>query len=445
MTPILSKIFGAPLCLAAAVLLLSFSAGATKVQEVLSPGGIKAWLVEEPTIPLLSVSFSFSGGASLEAPSRKGTGNLVSGLLDEGAGPYNSLAFQTRLEELAVRMSFDADKDSFSGSLRTLSVNRDAAFEMLRLALNEPHFEAVAVERIRRQILTGLIKDKESPNSIAGRTWFATAFPNHPYGLPSRGYIETVKAITADDLRGFLAQALARDRLTIGVVGDVSAAELGPLLDRTFGALPASTDIQAVPETTPKGAGVLKVIEKAIPQSRVMFGGPGLKRDDADWYAAYVLNYVLGGGGFSSRLNEEVREKRGLAYSVYSYLYPLDHAAIHLGGVGTQNQRVAEALRVIKEQIALVGEKGISKDELANAKTFLNGSFPLRLTSSGRIASLLLAIQRENLGIDYLDRRASLINAVTMEDIRRVAKRLLRPENLLIVVVGQPAGLSNSE
>ena len=445
MMRILARLCRAPLVWLAVILWLPHAAMATEIQVVRSAGGITAWLVQEPSIPLLSVSFSFAGGASLDQPSRKGTGNLVSGLLDEGAGPYNSLAFQTRLEELAVRMNFDADRDSFSGSLRTLSANRDAAFELLRLALNEPHFEAEAVARIRRQILTGLIEAQEDPNAIVAKTWFATAFPDHPYGLPSRGSIETVKAITTEDLRGFMAKALARDRLTIGVVGDISAADLGPLLDKTFGALAASTKIATVPETMPKGAGLLKVVEKSIPQSRVMFGAPGLKRDDPDWYAAYVLNYVLGGGGFSSRLNEEVREKRGLAYSVYSYLYPLDHAAIHLGGVGTQNQRVEEALKVIKEQIARAGEAGITVDELANAKTFLNGSFPLRLTSSGRIARLLRAIQRENLGLDYLERRAVLINSVTLEDIRRVAKRLLRPENLLIVVVGQPAGLSSSE
>jgi zinc protease len=434
-----------PLFVAFAILWAPYAAEATKIQEVRSPGGITAWLVQEPSIPLLSVSFSFAGGASLDQPSRKGTGNLVSALLDEGAGPYDSLAFQTRLEELAVRMRFSANRDSFSGSLRTLSANRDAAFEMLRLALNEPHFETVAVERIRRQILTGLIESQEDPDTIVRKTWFAKAFPNHPYGLPGSGSIETVKAITADDLRGFLAKALARDRLHIGVVGDISAADLGPLLDKTFGGLPASTEIGAVPETVPQGIGVLQVVEKSIPQSRVMFGGPGLKRDDPDWYAAYVLNYVLGGGGFASRLNEEVREKRGLAYSVYSYLYPLDHAAIYLGGVGTQNQRVGEAMEVIKAEIARAGKNGITADELANAKTFLNGSFPLRLTSSGRIARLLRAIQRENLGIDYLEQRAVLINSVTLEDIRRVAKRLLRPENLLIVVVGQPAGLNSSE
>jgi zinc protease len=429
----------------ALALCLPLAAHATKIQAVRSPGGITAWLVQERTIPLLSINFSFAGGATLDDPARKGTGNMVSVLLDEGAGPYNALAFQTRLEELAVRMSFSADRDSFSGNMRTLTANCDAAFELLRLALNEPRFGTEAVERMRRQIITGLIEDKEDPNTIGGRLWFNTAFPDHPYGPSSKGSVETVTAITADDLRGFLVKALARDRLTIGVVGDISAAELGPLLDRTFGALVPGTDYTPVPEIMPQGAGVLKVVQRDIPQSRVIFGGPGLKRNDPDWYAAYVLNYVLGGGGFASRLNEEVREKRGLAYSVYSYLYPLDHAAIHMGGVGTQNGRVAEALKVIKEQMALARDKGITAEELANAKQFLNGSFPLRLTSSGRIARLLLAIQRENLRIDYLDRRADLINAVTLDAVARVAKRLLQPDNLLIVVVGKPVGLTSSE
>ena len=423
------------------VFLLPFTASATKIQPVISPGGIKAWLVQEPTIPLVSISFSFAGGATIDRPGRKGTGNMVSGLLDEGAGPYNSLAFQTKLEELAVRISFDADRDSFSGSMRTLSKNRYAAFELLRLALNEPHFEAEAVERIRGQIVTGLIEDGEDPNAIGGRLWFKTAFPDHPYGPSSKGNLETVKAITTDDLRTFLAKALAKDRLNIGIVGDISAQEVGPLLDLTFGQLPQSTDIPTVPDMVPVSQGVTKVVQKAIPQSLVIFGGPGLKRDDPDWYAAYILNYVLGGGGFSSRLNEEVREKRGLAYSIYSYLYPLDHAAVHLGGVGTQNSRVADALQVIKQQIRRMRDEGITAKELADAKLFLNGSFPLRLTSSSRIAGLLLAIQRENLGFNYLDRRPKLFNAVTLEDIARVAKRLLRPEKMLIVVVGEPEGL----
>ncbi|MDP6344827.1 MAG: pitrilysin family protein, partial [Alphaproteobacteria bacterium] len=397
------------------------------------------------TIPLISVSFSFAGGATLDDPRRKGTANMVSGLLDEGAGGLDSLAFQTRLEELAVRLSFDADRDSFTGGLRTLTENRDAAFDLLRLALTKPRFDGVAVERIRRQIITGLKEDQENPNAVVGRTWFAMAFKDHPYALPTRGSQDSVAAITADDLRSFVASALARDRLTIGVVGDIGAAELAPLLDATFGGLPESTERTMIGETAPVTDAGLKVVEMEIPQSRVMFGAAGLKRDDPDWYAAYVLNYVLGGGGFASRLYDEVREKRGLAYSVYSYLYPLDHAGIHLGGVGTQNGRVAEALTVIRQQFAKARDEGINADELANAKTFLNGSFPLRLTSSGRIARLLVAIQRENLGIDYFDRRPELINAVTLADVKRVAKRLLRPEKMLVVVVGKPVGLEAGE
>ena len=294
---------------------IPLGAKATQIQSVISPTGIKAWLVQEPSIPLLSISFSFNGGASLDPEGRDGTGNMVSGLLDEGAGPYNSLEFQKKLEVLAVRMNFSIDKDSFTGNLRTLSKNRDAAFELLRLALNEPHFETEAIERIRRQIITGLIEDKENPNAIARRLWFETAFPDHPYGRYSEGNVESVKSIRINDLRKFLSRVFAKDRLSIGVVGDITAKDLGVLLDRTFGSLPKNAETTNISEITLAVRRKLKVVERAIPQSQVIFGGQGLKRDDPDWYAAYILNYVVGGGGFSSRLNDQVREKQGIAYS----------------------------------------------------------------------------------------------------------------------------------
>jgi len=425
-------------------LLIPLGAKATQIQSVVSPNGIKAWLVEEPAIPLLSMSFSFSGGASVDPEGRDGTGNMVSGLLDEGAGPYNSLEFQKKLELLAVRMNFSIDKDSFSGNLRTLSKNRDEAFELLRLALNEPHFEAEAIERIRRQIITSLIEEKENPNAIAGRLWFKTAFPGHPYGRSSKGGVESVKSITVNDLRNFLSQVFAKDRLRIGVVGDITGKSLGVLLDRAFGPLPQNSENPKISEITLVTRRKVKVVERAIPQSQVIFGGQGLKRDDPDWYAAYILNYVVGGGGFSSRLNDQVREKRGLAYSIYSYLYPLDHAGLFLGGVGTKNSSVMKALKIINEEIERVRANGISGKELADAKLYLNGSFPLRLTSSSRIARLLLAMQHHNLGINYIEQRVKLINKVTLEDVHRVAKRLLQPKNFLTVVVGQPVGLRNT-
>lgn len=416
-------------------------AAPTEITEVVSPGGIKAWLVQEPSVPVISVEFIFTGGAALDPAGKEGLANMVSGLLDEGAGELDSLAYQTRLEDLAVRLRFNSGRDRFGGSFKTLTRNRDAAFEMLRLAINEPRFDSVPVERIRQQIIVGLTRELEDPGSIASRTWFETAFPDHVYGRPADGTIDSVRAITTDDLEQFVAQRFARDNLIIGVVGDITPEDLGPLLDRAFGGLPATATPVDVPDVVPPDDDRLTVVRKDIPQSVVFLGMRGIKRDDPDWYAAFVMNYVLGGGGLGSRLNDEVREKRGLAYSVYSYLLPLQHTGIYAGGVGTQNARVGESLDIFRSELRRLRDEGITAEELADAKTYLNGSFPLRLTSGAGIARLLVAIQRQNLGIDYIDRRPDYINAVTLDDIKRVAQRLLTPDNLLIVVVGDPEGI----
>ena len=416
-------------------------AWATEIQRVRSPGGIEAWLVHEPSIPIISLELAFRGGAALDPPGKEGLAHMASGLLDEGAGEMDSLAFQRRLKELAIGLSFDAHTDTFRASLRTLSRHRDEAFRLLGLALSQPRFDDEAVERIRQQIRASLIRDLEDPDSIARRTWFATAFPGHPYGRPRRGDVDSIAAIARDDLRAFAAQRLARDNVVIGVVGDIGAEELGRLLDGALGALPHASAPYQLPETAPAaGEGVI-VVRKPVPQSVVVFGRAGPKRDDPEYYAAYVMNYVLGGGGFSSRLTEEVREKRGLAYSVYSYLSPLDHTGLLLGGVATANGRVKQSLSIIRAELDRLSREGISEEELAGAKTFLNGSFPLRLSSNSRIADILVAIQLKDLGIDYIERRPGLIDAVSRDDIMRVAERFLRTDDLIVVVVGDPQGL----
>ena len=266
-------------------------------------------------------------------------------------------------------------------------------------------------------------------------------FQDHPYARPTRGTEASIAAITADDLRGFVQARFARDQLYIGVVGDITPEELAGLLDQTFLSLPEKAESFAVDEAAVKNAGDVVVIEKNIPQSVVALGQDGFKRDDPDYYAAYVVNYVLGGGGFASRLVEEVREKRGLAYSVYSYLGPLDHGALIAGGVATQNERVGESIDLIRQEWQRMAEEGPSAEELAAAKKFLTGSFPLRFSSSGRIAGMLVGMQMEALGIDYLDTRNSFIEAVDLETAKRVAKRLYQPESLTVVVVGAPAGV----
>lgn len=421
--------------------LFSAPVRAADIQEVVSPGGIKAWLVEEHSIPIVSMNVVWRGGSSLDPADKAGLAHLAASTMDEGAGELDSKAFQGRLSDLAIELSFDVGKDNFSGSLKTLSENTDEAFRLLGLALSAPRFDEESVERIRAQILTSLNRQLSDPRSLAGEAWFRLAFGDHPYSQPTDGTLKTMAAVTRQDLADFAKTALGKDNMIIGVVGDIDAKKLAALLDSTFGALPATATARPIPDVKPLAEAAIEIIPQDIPQSLVTFGGQGVKRDDPDYYAAYVLNYILGGGSFESRLTDEVREKRGLVYSIYTYLYPLDASGLQLGGFGTGNASVKKALSLVEQEIAGIRENGVTADELSNAKTYLNGSFPLSLSSNASIAGILVAMQVSDLPIKYLDQRASLINAVTQADVKRVARKILDPEKLIVVVVGKPVGL----
>lgn len=410
-----------------------------RVQEVVSASGIRAYLIDEPAVPFLSMAFWFEGGAASDPPGKDGLAYMASGTLDEGAGAYDSQAFRAELEDNAIRLSFDADRDGFSGELKTLNDTREHAFELLRLALTEPRFDPEPVERVRSQILAELRRRESDPDYLSSRAWFAHAFDGHPYARPTRGTPATIAAITVDDLRGFARRRLARDNLVIGVAGDIRADELKHLLDKTFAPLPAEADLPDLGPTAPR-VGETIVTRLAVPQSVVTFGHAGIDRHDPDYYAAYVANYILGGGGFSSRLTEEVREKRGLAYSVYSYLYDTELSPLWLGGVATSNERVAQSIAIIREELRKMAAGDIRPEELEHAKTYLTGSFPLRLTSNDQVAKTLVGMLVHDLGIDYLDKRNGYIEAVTLEDVKRVARRLFTSP-LLVTVVGSPQGL----
>jgi len=428
---------------AAVVLLVVAPAGAVKIDRVISPGGIEAWLVQDRLIPMLSLEFALRGGTTLDPVGKEGAAQLLADLMTEGAGDLDSQAFQGMLEDRVISMGFSAGIDSFSGSLKTLNEHRDVAVDLLRQALTRPRLDPAAVERVRSRVLSGLQRVAEDPSTIARRTWMQTAFPAHPYGRPGRGTVESVPGITVDDLRAARARHLARGNLIVGAVGDITPEALGLLLDRVFGELPAQPDrAVTVPETKAEGLGRTIVVRRAIPQSVVLFGHDGIKRDDPDFFAATLVNYILGGGGFNSRLTLEVREKRGLAYSVYSGLSTYERAGLIMGGIGTENARVAKSLDVIRTEWALMRDQGPTVEELEDAKTYLNGSFPLQLDATARIASMLVSIQYERLGIDYIDRRKELINAVTLERAKAVARRLFDPDRLLTVVVGEPEGIA---
>lgn len=416
---------------------------AAKIQAVTSAAGIKAWLVDEPSIPMISMKVAWTGGARLDPDGKEGLANLVAATIDEGSKDMDSKAYQAKLSDLAIKLGFDASKDSFTGALTSLSENKDVAFQLFGQALSAPRFDAEPVERIRTQILSSINRRLSDPGSMAGRAWFSLAFSGHPYEKPSDGTLKSVKNIEINDLRRYLADYIARDNMVISVVGDIRASELASLLDRTFASLPLRAKAFAVAEKSPADHGTIKVIDHDIPQSVIRFGGAGVKRSDPDFYAAYILNYVVGGGGFESRLTTELREKRGLVYSIYSYLAPYDHSGLHMGGFGTANATVAQAIDLTKAQFERVRKHGLTDAEIEAAKTYINGSFPLQLSSNANIAGIMVAMQRYRLPITYLEDRANLINAVTSDDIRRVALRLLDPDKMIVVVVGKPENLTS--
>jgi len=422
-------------------LAIALPARAMSIERVSSPGGIAAWLVEDHTNPIVAMSVSVSGGAALDPDGKAGLANLVADLLDEGAGDLDSQAYQGKLNDLAIELSFEVGHDSLNIDLKTLTENRETAFGLLGLALAKPRFDPDAIERVRSQELSALAQELADPHAVANRALAAMLFPNHPYGRPAKGDPESVKAIARDDLAAWTAHHLGRDALIVSVVGDVTADRLKSLLDAAFAGLPAHADPVSVPEAEAQGAGKVQVIRRPFAQSVATFAEAGIKRADPDWYAAYVMNDILGGGGFSSRLMHEVREKRGLAYDTESYLIPRDHAALVGGGVATRNDRMADSLAVVRREWQRMADQGATAAELAAAKKYLNGSFPLELSSTGALAGLLNVIQRNGLGLDYLDRRRGLIDAVTMADTRRVARRLLRADRLATVVVGDPKGM----
>lgn len=432
------KLIGLLLLLVLAFPFLNNEAHAMKVERVVSPLGIEAWLVQEKNVPLIAMQFSFNGGATQDLPTKEGTSYLLSGMLDEGAGDLNSTQFQEKTEEIAVRLGFEASRDHFSGKFQTLSERKDEAFDLLKLAINKPRFDQDAIDRVRLQIISGLKFEENNPNNVATRAWFKNSFGDHPYSRPTKGTEASLQSLVQDDLKNAHKNIFAREHLKIAVVGDITPKELGLLIDKVFGDLPLKSGVVESREAAPIFGPTIENIVMNVPQSVIQFGHQGVKRDDKDFIPAYILNYIMGGGGFASRLMEEVREKRGLAYSIYSYLYPMKHSALVLGGLATKKASVPEAMDLIKKEFNRMATDGPSEKELENAKNYLTGSYALRFDTSSKIASQLLWIQVEGLGMEYIDKRNEMINAVTMSQIRDVAKRLFQGDKLRFVVVGQP-------
>ncbi|MEO1138826.1 MAG: pitrilysin family protein [Pseudomonadota bacterium] len=414
-----------------------------EIKELTTPGGINAWLVEDHSIPFVALELRFRGGTSLDAPGKRGAVNLMTGLLEEGAGDLDARGFARETEALAATFKYDADPDAISISARFLSENRDDALALLRETLVNPRFEEDALERVRAQVISIIQSNAKDPSEIGGEAFARLVYGEHPYGSSQEGTVESVTALTRDDIVAAHAATLARDRLYVSAVGDVTEQELATILDTLLGDLPESgAELSA--DATLNMPGGIKVVDYETPQSIATFAQPGLEREHPDFFAAFVLNHILGGGGFESRLMHEVREKRGLTYGVYSYLADRDGAQIWTGRVASANDRIAEAVDVIKAEWARMRDEGVTAKELEDAKTYLTGAYPLRFDGNGPIANIAVGMQIDGLGTDYIATRNDRVDAVTLDDINRVARELLDPESLTFVVVGQPEGLSGT-
>ncbi len=414
---------------------------AASVQKVVSPkAGVEAWLVEDYAVPLVAFEFGFKGGGAQEAPSKAGANAMLAALMDEGAGALDADAFHRALDDKAIEISFSSDRDSFNGRMKTLTRHLEPAVDLLRLAVNEPRLDADAIERVRSQMIAGLKREAKDPDTLAGNAWREAAFGAHPYGQPARGSLDTVPNVARGDLLALRAAMMARDSLKIAVVGAVDAATLGAHLDHAFAALPARGDLKTIADVAIGNLGARKLIDVDVPQSTIRFGLPGIDRHDPDFWIGVVVNHVLGGGVFSARLFKEVREKRGLAYSVHSSLASFDHTTMFSGGTSTKNERAAESLAVIEEEIAKLCADGPTDEELDKGKKYLIGSYALRFDTSTKIAGNLVGLQMENYPVQFLDQRNERIASVTLEQTRRVGKRLFEGKKLLVAAAGRPVG-----
>ena len=414
---------------------------AARVQKVRSPGGIEAWLVEDYAVPLVAFDFAMGGGATQDPGGKPGVANLLASLLDEGAGPLDASAFHQAIDDLAIHLSFHADRDHLTGHLMTLARHADKAFELLRLAVSEARLDADPIERVRGQIGAGLRRELNDPDSMAARSLRRLSFPGHPYGWPVRGELTSLGTIERGDLVDLRARIMTREKLVVAAVGAIDAASLAAKLDAVFGSLPAQGALNDPQPVTMVGVGDIHTDTLDIPQTTIRFARPGLARRDPDYIAATVVNHILGGGAFTARLFREVREKRGLAYSVYSHLQTFDRTAMVMGGTSTKNERAKESLDVIQQEIRDLAENGPLEDELAKAKKYLTGSYALSFDSSTKIASQLVHLQNEGFDVTWLDERNPRIEAVTMEDAKRAAKRLFGNGDLLVAAAGKPVGM----
>ena len=421
-------------CVLACFFLFAPLGFAVDVVSLKSNEGIEAWFVEDHTVPIIALAFSIEGGAREDPKGKEGLSSLVAQMLGRGAGAYDEAALSELLDTYGIRLSFQVSRDGLTGQIETLSANRETAFELMRLVLTQPRFDQETFARVRNEHLASLALEAHSARTAALQTWFQNAFPHHSYATPPQGTVSAVEALTVEEVRGHLSRLIRRRALRISVVGDISPQEAAEALDVLFGSLPATPAPerrQAQAHNMPQEI----FVPRRATQTVMVFGHTGPLREDEDFIAATLLAYILGGGS-TSRLFEKVREEHGLAYAVWCQMLPYQEAGVFLGGLATHPTHAAEALALVRHEMTALAQGQITPQDLAAAKAYFIGNYPLRFVSSARSARYLTTLQRAGWEIGYLSERQSLFEQITLQDIRRAARRFLHPENLLVVSVG---------
>ena len=409
------------------------------IAEITTPKGISVWLVEDHALPIISMKFMFiDSGTANDPADKQGLARLLSNTMDEGAGELDAQEFQKALSDHSITLYFTATRDAFGGEMKTLSRHKGKAFDLLALSLNEPRFDEEAIDRMRAANLSRIKSSLSEPDWMAARLINDRAFENHPYGMNSGGTIRGLQSIKAEDLRGFKSKFLTRDRLIVAIAGDITKGEAVKAIDSVFASLPEKGPAPAVQDTIPSNPGKKYLFKSDIPQTFIEIAMPSFDVRDQDYHALQVMNYILGGAGFGSRLMDEAREKAGLTYGIYSSLQEFRHADILSISTSTKNEAAGQMLSVIRGEMEKLAQGGVSAQELSDAKSYITGSMPLSLTSTDTIADMMISMRMRGLSSDYLDNFAANIKAVTAEDVQRVAARILKPETMTIALVGQP-------
>ncbi len=409
------------------------------IQEVTSSTGIKAWLVEDHTVPVISVRFMFKGAGAVNDPADKqGLSQILSNTLDEGAGDLDSKNFQAALNDKSISLGFQSGRDNFGGSVKTLTKYKTDAFDLLTLALTKPRFDKAPVARMIDSNLVRIRSSMTDPEWMSARLTNAVIYGDHPYAINTGGTLSSLPRITPNDLRTKFKSQMAQDNVMVAVAGDMTPAEVSAMLDKVFGQIPKTSVTKKVDDVVLGDLPTISLYKQDIPQTIINMVMPGIDQKDPDYHAAEVMDFVLGSSGFGSRLTEEVREKRGLTYGIYSGLGNMAHSNILSIGTATRNEMTDEVIKISKEVISGMVKSDITENELKDAKSYLIGSVPLQLTSTDRISAILIGMLDDGLPPDYMERRSEAIQKLTTKDVHRVSERLLSAKNIKIMLVGNP-------